>query len=273
MSRELLIVSDSAEFASTLGIALTQRGAWRVSLAGDVEAALQAKPRGTVLLDSEEADAGRLVSRQLHEFGTDVAVHSISRSAGLAASLALLEPPAEAPAEAPLEPLGGDESDARFWRYVTEPEFLRNFRVEAEADTAADSVDGLRQEDGSQKEADAGPVDDGGLPGREAAEPPAAVDLTGLLRETGARLALLQRDGAEIASAGQVDDAALASLRAQGAGGATTQLHLVSVAGKDEPDLLFITGTGPLQLSLLVADDVPVRSLRRACAAFLADLG
>ncbi len=272
MSRELLIVSDSAEFASTLGIALTQHGAWRVSLAGDVEDALQAKPRGMVLLDSEEADAGQVLSRQLHEFGTDVAVHSISRSAGIAASLAMLEPPAESLAEAALEPLGGDESDARFWRYVNEPEFLRNFTVAAEADTSADGIDGLRQEDVPQAEADAGPVEGEDLPGSEAAAP-AAVDLTGLMQETGARLALLERDGAEIASAGQVDDATLASLRAQGAGAAaTTQLHLVNAGGKDEPELLFVTGMGPVQLSLLVADDVPVRTLRHACATFLADL-
>lgn len=269
MSTELLIVSESAEFASTLGIALTQRGAWRVSLAGDVEDALQAKPRGMVLLDSEEADADRALSWQLHEFGTDVAVHSISRSEGIAASLAMLEPSSETPAEAALEPLGGDESDARFWRYVNEPEFLRNFTIEAETDTSAD---GLRQEDEPQTESDAVPDDDGDLPGSETAEPD-AVDLTGLMQETGACLALLKRDGAEIASAGQVDDATLASLRAHGAGGgATTQLHLVNAGGRDEPDLLFISGTGPLQLTLLVADDVPVRTLRRACAAFLADL-
>lgn len=272
MSTELLIVSESAEFASTLGVALTQRGAWRVSLAGDMEDALQAKPRGMVLLDSEEADADRALSRQLHEFGTDVAVHSISRSEGIAASLAMLEPPAESPAEATLEPLGGDESDARFWRYVNEPEFLRNFTVEAEADTSADGTDSLRRDDVPPTEADAGPIADGDLPGSEAAEP-ATVDLTGLMQETGARLALLKRDGAEIASAGQVDDAALASLRAHGAdGGATTQLRLINAGGKDEPDLLFVTGTGPLQLTLLVADDVSVRTLRRACAAFLADL-
>ena len=278
MSTELLIVSESPEFASTLGIALTCRGAWRVSLASDVEDLLQTRPAGMVLLDSEEADAGHVLSRQLHEFGADVAVHSISRSAGIEASLAILEPAAATLAELPLEPLGGDESDARFWRYVSEPEFLRHFTADSGPDAPVAVPDELQPDDAvaPQSETEAAPETCEDVHDGDGAAGQAVYDLASLMQATGAHLALLQRDGAEVARAGQADDALQASLgppASEVVGNATpTQLQLVNAGDNDEPDLLFAVRKGPFQLSLLVPDEVSVRALRRACAGFLADL-
>lgn len=270
MSTELLIISDAADFGPALGVALARRGAWRVTIARDEGAALRAGPRGLVLLDSAEAQAGPALARQLHEYGYDVPVLCSARDAGLEAALARLEPAADSLADAPLEPLAGNESDAGNWRYVSEPDFLRLYggggdtapedagEPESEQETAAPAP-----QESSEGHAD--PVADAG---GDTADGPQLADLA---RETGARFVLLQRGREEIGRAGEVDAITEASLRAlsdDGARPGPARLYLLEVGAEQECCLLYVCNAGPLQLSILAPEDRPARELRLACERF-----
>ncbi|MCE2490358.1 MAG: hypothetical protein J4G17_10345 [Anaerolineae bacterium] len=271
MSTELLIISESLDFGPALGIALAQQGAWRVAIVRDEDEARQAQPRGLVLLDNAEEQAGSVLARQLHEFGYDVSVLCSARSAGLEAALARLEPAANSLADTPLEPLAGNESDAGNWRYVSEPDFLRLYSdgaVEAPADVSeAESRQYTAQP--KAQESLAGPPDAvAGLADGSQAAP----ELAELARETGALFVLLERAHEEIARAGEVDETTEASLRAlgkDGAGQGPARLYLLETGGDQAFCLLYVIDRGPLQLSLLASEEVSLRDLRLACERFL----
>ena len=263
MSTELLIISDAGEFGPALGAALAQRGAWRVTIVPDEDAARQAGPRGLVLLDSAETQAGPMLARQLHEFGYDVPVLCSARDAGLEAALARLEPAADSLADGPLEPLAGDESDAGNWRYVSEPDFLRLYSDGGLAAPAGAS------EPYAAEEAPEGLSDALADPGDDT---PDGSELADLARETGARYLLLERDREEIDRAGELDEITENSLRALadgGAGSGLARLYLLETGADQEYCLLYVCNAGPLQLSILVPDDFPVRELRLACERYL----
>lgn len=244
MSAELLIVSESAEFSSTLGIALAQRGAWRVSAVPDLEAALQSQAVSLVLLDSAEQEAGPALARQLHEFGRDAVVCCCPRAEGVNAALTALEQLVDSLAAAPLEPLAGDESDAGNWRYVSEPEFLRAFA----------------------------PAGRPSAPENDAS----AAALDALLQRTAARFARLRGPDGAVLRSGEAGEDVEARLSAPGAGddGAQFGERLFIVDGGDagEGFLLYVRDAGPRQLAVLVADDSPVRDLRGACDRFLREM-
>ncbi|MCY3718248.1 MAG: hypothetical protein OXG07_01665 [Anaerolineaceae bacterium] len=273
MSTELLIISDAVEYGPALGIALAQRGAWRVTIVRDEDAARQARPRGLVLLDSAEAQAGPALARQLHEYGYDVPVLCSARDAGLEAALARLEPAANSLADAPLEPLAGNESDAGNWRYVSEPDFLRLYSDWGMTESAGASEPGPRQDTAEQEPMGSleGLSD---LAGESDGDASAGPELADLARETGARFALLLREQEEIGRAGELDEITWSSLKAlagDGAGPGPARLYLLESGADQEPCLLYVCNAGPLQLSLLVPDDFPVRDLRLACERFLKD--
>jgi len=271
MSTELLIISDAGEFGPALGAALAQRGAWRVTIVRDEDAARQAGPQGLVLLDSPEAQAGPMLARQLHEYGYDVPVLCSARGAGLEAALARLEPAADSLADAPLEPLAGNESDASNWRFVSEPDFLRLYsdgRVAVPAD-ASEPESQQETADPETQEALEGLSELAADAGDDTADGPGLADLA---RETGARFLLLERDGEEIARAGELDETTETSLRMladDGAGPGPARLYLLEAGADQEQCLLYVCNAGPLQLSLLVPDDFSVRELRLASERFL----
>ncbi len=271
MSTELLIISDGAEFGPALGIALAQRGAWRLTTVRDEDAARQAQPQGLVLLDSAEQQAGPVLARQLHEFGYDVPVLCSARSAGLEAALARLEPAANSLEDTPLEPLAGNESDAGNWRYVSEPDFLRLYSDGA-VEAAVDVSEAKSRQDTTQpepQESPEGPPDAAAGAGDGSQ---AAPELTDLARETGARFVLLERAQEEVARAGEVDEMTAASLRAlarDGAGQGPARLYLLETDADQAICLLYVCNRGPLQLSLLASDEVSVRDLRLACERYL----
>lgn len=271
MSTELLIISDAGEFGPALGAALAQRGAWRVTIVRDEDAARQAQPQGLVLLDSAEALAGPMLARQLHEYGYDVPVLCSARGAGLEAALARLEPAADSLADTPLEPLAGNESDASNWRYVSEPDFLRLYSDGGVAAPAGASEPDSQQDtaEPESQEVPEGFSDALADPGGEA---PAAPELADLAQETGARYLLLERERDEIGRAGELDEITETSLRAladDGAGPGPARLYLLEIGVDQEHCLLYVCNAGPLQLSILVPDDFPVRDLRLACERFL----
>ena len=125
MCTEVMIISAAMDFGSELGVALAQRGAYRVSLVHDGATALARVQQGLVLLDSLDEEAGRALVQQLQETKPGLAVHFTPQAAGVEAALEQLQPAEDTLDAAPLEPLAGDESDASSWRFVREPEFLR----------------------------------------------------------------------------------------------------------------------------------------------------
>lgn len=271
MSTELLIISDAADYGPALGIALAQRGAWRVTLVRDEDAARQAQPQGLVLLDSAEEQAGPALARQLHEYGYDVPVLCSARDAGLEAALARLEPAADSLAGAPLEPLAGNESDSGNWRYVSEPDFLRLY-----SDGGVAASDRASEPESRQDPAESEPTESleefSGAVVETDGEASAAPELADLARETGARYLLLLRERDEIGRVGELDAITETSLRAlaeDSAGSGPARLYLLETGADQELCLLYVCNAGPLQLSILVPDDFPVRELRLACERFL----
>ena len=125
MCTEVMIISAAADFGSELGVALAQRGAYRVSLVQDGATALARVQQGLLLLDSLDEEAGRALVQQLRETKPGLAVHFTPQAAGVEAALEQLQPAEDTLDAAPLEPLAGDESDSSSWRFVREPEFLR----------------------------------------------------------------------------------------------------------------------------------------------------
>lgn len=272
MSAELLIVSEAAEFSSALGIALTQRGAWRVSLARDVEAALQAQPTGLILLDSVERDAGPALARQLHEFGADVVVHCCSRVDGVDAALTALEQLVDNLAAAPLEPLAGDESDAGNWRYVSEPEFLRAFAPDGRVAAVARDNETPGESTTTEEAEVASPPSAPQAPGVDAS----AADLDALVQRTAARFALLRGPDGTVLRSGELDEETQARLPAPDAvedgGQSGERLFIVDLGDAREGFLLYVRDAGQRQLSVLVPDDSSLRELRGACERFLREM-
>lgn len=112
------------------------------------------------------------------------------------------------------------------------------------------------------------------LAGESDGDASAGPELADLARETGARFALLLREQEEIGRAGELDEITWSSLKAlagDGAGPGPARLYLLESGADQEPCLLYVCNAGPLQLSLLVPDDFPVRDLRLACERFLKD--
>ena len=268
MNTEVLIISAAANFGSELGVALAQRGACRVSLVRDGATALARVQQGLVLLDSLDEEAGRALVQQLRETKPGLAVHFTPQAEGVEAALAQLQPSADTMDAAPLEPLAGDESDASNWRFVREPEFLRGY-MPAATSTVLDieEAESLPDDETQCLPAVSAEVSDVG----KVESPPA--DLTALAQETGAVYAVLTRDGENVASAGGLDEATVASIHALGANGAGSQaaasLFLVDSPDLQESCLLYVGNAGALRLSLLVPDDCSLRALRAACDAYL----
>ncbi len=274
MSTEVLIISAAAEFGSQLGATLAQRGAYRVTLVKDGDTALARAQQGLVLLDSDDAAARQAIAQRLLAACPGLSVHFTPQAAGIEAALAQMLPADPEQEAHPLEPLAGDESDSRSWRYVREPVFLREYdphppeaaAVEPEA-TPEDGQTAPELED----EADA--TDNSTVVGEEETT---SERLARVAQETGAVLALLTRDGQDVARAGQVDAATEASVRALGANGLGSQangrLCFVDSAEPQETCLLYVCNAGALQLAVLVPDDCSVRSLRSVCDQILESL-
>ncbi len=268
MCTEVMIISAAADFGSELGVALAQRGAYRVALVSDSATALARVQQGVVLLDSLDEEAGQALVQQLRETKPGLAVHFTPHAAGVEAALEQLQPDADEMDAAPLEPLAGDESDASSWRFVREPDFLRGY-VPAVPTTVSDIEEaGSLPDDETQclTSASAEVSGDG-----EVQTPPA--DLTALAQATGAVYAVLTRDGESVASVGGLDEATAASIHALGANGAGSQmaasLFLVDSPNLQESCLLYVGNAGALRLSLLVPDDCSPRALRAVCDAYL----
>lgn len=271
MSTELLIISDEADYGPALGIALAQRGAWRVTVVPDEDAARRAQPQGLVLLDSAEAQAGPTLARQLHEYGYDVPVLCSARGAGLEAALARLEPAANSLADAPLEPLAGSESDASNWRYVSEPDFLRLYSDGGVAASADFSEPESRRDETEPESLESAEWLSDALVASGTGTS-AAPELADLAQETGARFLLLEREREEIARVGELDEITENSLRAlsrDGAGPGPARLFLLETGADQQHCLLYVCHAGPLQLSILVPDAISVRDLRHACERYL----
>ena len=263
MRREVLIISAAGDFGSELGLAIAQgEAAWRVSLVDNSGAALTRAPQGIVLLDGEEEEAAQL-ARTLRQSHPELVVHFTPRAEGVEAALAQLQAADPAQSAAALEPLAGDESDARYWHYIREPEFLRDLVPAA----AAAAAEGRQAQQPAQASATADTRS-----GADSDDQSAA-GLTRLAQETGALAAMLTRDGRTVARAGQLDapmEAGIRALAADGPGSqAAARLFLVDFPALPEPCLLFVRHAGALQLSLLVPDDRPARALRLACDRFL----
>ena len=271
MNTEVLIISAAANFGSELGVALAQRGAYRVALVNDGATALARVEQGLVLLDSLDEEAGRALVQQLRETKPGLAVHFTPQAAGVKAALEQLQPDTDEMDAAPLEPLAGDESDASSWRFVREPEFLRGLVPAAPAaNPDIGEEESLPDEETQCLLAVSAEVSDDG----KDETPPN--DLMALALVTGAVYVVLTRDGQEVACAGGLDEATVASIHALGADGAGSQVA-VSLFLVDSPDLqesclLYVGNAGALRLSLLVPDDCSPRALRAACDGYLESL-
>ena len=268
MCTEVMIISAAADFGSGLGVALAQRGAYRVSLVHDGATALARVQQGLVLLDSLNEEAGRALVQQLRESKPGLAVHFTPQAAGIEAALAQLQPSADTIDAAPLEPLAGDENDASSWRFVREPEFLRGYVPDATSTVLdIEEAEPLPDEETQCLIAVTAEVSDDG---EDESTPD---ELAALAQETGAVYAVLTRDGEDVASVGGLDEATVASIHALGANGAGSQMA-ASLFFVDSPDLqesclLYVGNAGKLRLSLLVSDDCSLRTLRAACDGYL----
>lgn len=275
MSTEVLIISAAADFGSQLGTALAQRGAYRVALVRDGDTALAHAPQGLVLLDCDDEAARQAFAQRLLADCPGLAVHFTPQAAGIEGALAQVLPADPEPEAFPLEPLAGDESDSRSWRYVREPVFLREYDP-ASPEVAAAVAPEATPEDGQSALALEAETDVTGHALDAGKEDAPAAGLERVAQETGSVLALLTRDGQDVARAGQVDALTEASVRALGANGMGSQaarhICLVDRVEPQESCLLYVGNAGALQLAVLAPDDCSVRTLRCACDRMLESL-